>query len=480
MASFRNKLSRLPSAGPGSAGSGPPTPRPETPPPDAPIPATGSERQLRAKETLDRVIATHQSRLRRGRDEDAFARDDDAGGLLASVLRSRAPKHAPPPPAKPLLGERRETRHGPVHTVDQYLEPHHCHGRVAVASALSAEGSLIARLALDPAFEEVDLRRALFVDTETTGLSTAAGTVPFLIGVAYFEDESLRVEQLLLTKLGEEGPMLRRLAELIERASCVVSYNGKSFDWPLLRTRYVMNRVPSPALPPHLDLLHCSRRLYAKRYGGRLESVRLVNMEVELLGFTREHDIDGAEVPSVFLNFVRSGNPGRLDAVLEHNANDLVALAALLGELHHKYREMPRADAPEDQLRYALVSERAKDGSRAGAFAQAAARGGGTVATTIDALLLRARVARRAKEPQLELEALSEALHHVLPDDARTPLAGMELRRAQVHLELAKLHEHRLKDLERALLHARQTSPAETEGERDKRISRVLRRLSRA
>ena len=471
--SFRKKLSRLGSAGPGSAdGSS-----------AADSSASGASRSEDA--TTPSFDSTPF--------EDT-AEDRSSGSLLAAALARRARPAAPLPPAKPLLGERRSTRHGAVHTVDQHLDPWHRHGRVPVASALAATGSLIARLALDPAFEDVDLRGALFVDTETTGLSTAAGTIPFLIGVAYFEDEpprqaatrglrdsprehprSLRVEQLLLTKLGEEGPMLRRLAELIERASCVVSYNGKSFDWPLLRTRFVLNRVPAPELPPHLDLLHCSRRLYSQRHGGRLESVRLVNMEVELLGFTREDDIDGADVPGVFLNFIRSGNPGRLDAVLEHNAHDLVALAALLGELHRRYREMPRADAPEDQLRYAVVSERAKDGARAGAFAQAAARGGGSVETTVDALLLRARVARRAKEPTLEHAALSDALTHLL-EDARSEL---DLRRAQVHLELAKLHEHRLKNLERALLHARQTCPAETEDDRDKRVARVMRRLAR-
>src|SRR5690606_7306009 len=107
---------------------------------------------------------------------------------------------------------------------------------------------------------------------------------------------------------GEEAPMLRRLAERVEGASCLVSYNGKSYDWPLLRNRFVLNRVPVAAPPAHLDLLHCARRIFKRRLG----QVRLVHLEAQVLGMHREHDIDGAEIPQRFWDFVRSADGSAL------------------------------------------------------------------------------------------------------------------------------------------------------------------------
>ena len=126
----------------------------------------------------------------------------------------------------------------------------------------------MASLALDPRLAGVDFRRVLYLDTETTGLAGGTGTVPFLVGLAWFEERSLRVHQLFLRRLGEEAPMLRVLAERMAESSCLVTFNGKSFDWPLLRTRFVLNRVPVPAELPHLDLLHCARRVFKHRGSG--------------------------------------------------------------------------------------------------------------------------------------------------------------------------------------------------------------------
>ncbi|HJL26423.1 MAG TPA: ribonuclease H-like domain-containing protein [Polyangiaceae bacterium LLY-WYZ-15_(1-7)] len=410
----------------------------------------------RLQRSLDALVSKGRSEMRARPSGPA-----DAGDALAAALRSSAPTPRIPPSGRSLPGARVSTPYGPVHQVEHWLEPHHAHGVVPVTSALEAESPLVASLALDPAFREIDLSRALFIDTETTGLSTAAGTLAFLVGVAFFEDESLCVQQYLLTELGREAPMLQLLAERIRAASCVVSYNGKSFDWPLLRARYVMNRVAAPPLPPHLDLLHCARRVFKKR----LDSVRLVDMERELLGFVREHDVSGAEIPGIYLHFVRSGDPGRLDGVVEHNGHDLIALAAILGELAKRFRDVRREDDPLDHLGYAKVAERAGDAERAARFASAAAAGGGDEECTLEALLLAARVARRSKDVEAEERAL---------------LTALGTRAApRVHLELAKLYEHRRKDPVRALSHAMTTCPAEALEERERRLKRLAGRLAR-
>ena len=428
--------------------------------PRAPEEADGDRmskvRRLRAQ--LDQLVARDRSRLVEKK------RALRLGGEAVEDTFARLLRTAEPAPGAIVVQDHRdlslpgalvETTHGPVHLVQQHLEPHHCHGRVPVVSGLEASATLASQLALDPTLADVDLTKMLFIDTETTGLSTASGTLAFLVGIARFDDQSLYVEQMLLRGHADEPAMLRHLAEHLGRASCIVSYNGKSFDWPLLRTRFVMNRVPAPPLPPHLDLLHCARRLFKKRLG----SLRLVQMEREVLGFTREHDVDGSEIPGIFLTYLRSGRPGRLDGVIEHNANDLVALAAFLGEIVRRFDTVIREDDPLDHLSYAVVAERSKDPDRARRFALAAAAGGGDVECTVDAFLLAARVARRAKDVSAEHSALQGALEHA-PDDPR------------VHLELAKHHEHRAKNLASALRHARVL-------EDEHRIARIERRIDR-
>ncbi|MBW2464125.1 MAG: ribonuclease H-like domain-containing protein [Deltaproteobacteria bacterium] len=390
------------------------------------------------------------------------------GGVIArqeNRLNPRGPRE--PVPLGELPGETRETPHGPLHLVDQYLEPAHRHGMVPVQGALTVDPSVVARLALDPAFEAVDPRGWLFLDTETTGLSGGTGTLPFLVGMAWFEDQSLRLQQLFLPRPGAEAPMLHALADAIRTASAIVSYNGKSFDWPLLRTRFVMNRVPCPPIPPHLDLLHAARRVYK----GRLERVRLVHVEEEVLGMTREDDVDGSEIPGIYMKYLVGDLDPRMPGVIEHNANDLIALAAILAKVAEGYEERRVADDPRDCLGYARVAERAGDAPRAREFAEAAARGGGARRTTIEASLLAARVARRAGDVAGEGAMLALGL----------AAAGekADLLAAEVRLALAKHHEHRTRDLTRTLEHAAHTVPAETVQERDKRVARVEARRDR-
>jgi len=364
-----------------------------------------------------------------------------------------------------LPGQRRDTEHGELHLVDEYLEPHHHHGRAPIAEALRVSTERLAQLALDPSLEHIDIQRALFLDTETTGLAGGTGTVPFLIGIAWFEDQSMRIQQLFLPELGREAPMLHWLRERVNESSCVVSFNGKTFDWPLLRNRFVLNRVRAPVLPPHLDLLHCARRVLRSR----LKSVRLVELERKVLGMHREDDISGALIPQLYFDYLDSGDVCPIAKVIEHNANDLIALAALVTELVSHFDDVHAGDDPRDHLAYAKVAERTGDQARARSFADAAARGGGESACTVEAYMLNARMARRGGDVDDEERALLEGLR-VADDD--------ELR-AAVQLALAKLYEHRRKDLERALEHAAGTALAEGEDAAEQRVARLERRMAR-
>jgi uncharacterized protein YprB with RNaseH-like and TPR domain len=403
--------------------------------------------------------------------------------LIGEVV-ARDRRHDRPPAARrgpqPLpFAETRQTAAGPLHVVERWLAPQHCHGRVAVGDALRVEAGLLAALALDPALADVDVSRMLIIDTETTGLSGGTGTVPFLIGLGLFDEGVLKIEQLLLRDLGSEAPLLHHLAGRMAGASVLVTYNGKSFDWPLLRARFVLNRVPLPEPPLHLDLLHCARRVLKARLG----SVRLCEVEVALLGLRREDDLDGAEIPGRYLRYLRGEDPRTLLPVLAHNEQDVVALAALLWRLCAHFASVRAEDDPLDHLAYAKLALRGNDLARARAFAEAVlsgtapALGGGALSgrgrdaaqLRLEAQALRARAARRSGDAQSAALAWHEALA-----DARC-----ERSAGEVHLALSRLYERELRDPARAHSHARFTLPAEGPEAHGRRLCRLQRKLTR-
>jgi len=166
----------------------------------------------------------------------------------------------------------------------------------------------------------------LFLDTETTGLSGGSGTYPFLVGIAWWEGGGLEIEQLFMREYSEERSLLCALRERIADHPVVVTFNGKSFDWPLLETRYRMTRkisVPTPRA--HLDFLHPARHLWRLRLG----SVRLSELERHVLGWDRGADLLSGLIPQIYFDYLRGGPPERLVPVLNHNQMDLRGLAAL-------------------------------------------------------------------------------------------------------------------------------------------------------
>lgn len=174
-----------------------------------------------------------------------------------------------------------------------------------------------------------------FLDTETTGLAGGTGTIAFLVGIGWWEAEgggewAFRLEQLLVDDFPHEGALLERLAGHLRRFKVLVTYNGRCFDVPLLRSRGIMNRLP-PRLfrQAQVDLLPPSRRLWRHVVDG----VTLKNVEAHLLSIERGPDVEGAEIPEVFFELARSGHPGRLPLVVSHNAQDIATLAGLLARI---------------------------------------------------------------------------------------------------------------------------------------------------
>ena len=185
------------------------------------------------------------------------------------------------------------------------------------------------------------------LDTETTGLATASGTVAFLVGLGWWEADRFRQVQLLLPDHPAEPGLLARLAAHIPAAAWLVTYNGRGFDWPLLVARYRMVRSAPPPLAGHLDLLPFVRRVFRHR----MTDARLRTVETELLGSVRHGDVDGWQIPGLFLDFLRGAPAEPLIDVVRHNREDVRSLGRLLARVDLDYAdETARSRAPRGDL----------------------------------------------------------------------------------------------------------------------------------
>ncbi|MGK3993935.1 ribonuclease H-like domain-containing protein [Sorangium sp. So ce1024] len=391
---------------------------------------------------------------------------DELRERISRIVARGAP---PTPRADPSRGELpfhvEQTPGGPLYVSRTRSLAAARVGRAPLVAARDADPAMLALLALDPALAGCDVRRALFLDTETTGLAGGTGTVPFLVGLAWFDpgaagagplgepsSDGFILEQLLLRRLGEEEPILRRLAERLAEASMIITYNGKAFDMPLLRTRYVMNRLPPPPELPHLDLVHVARRIHK----ARLKTRTLIALEHDVLGRVRVGDVPGGEIVACYAHFLRTGDEEALLGVVEHNAADVLAMVALVG----LYGEPLGSLAAGDLAGAAATLRRAGALDRAAELADAAVeRGGGAAARRARGDIAKARGDKA--------RALSdyEALAAEIDDPA-------------VRLELAKLYEHHVRAFARALELA-DKGTAEPEPAQARRRARLQRKIDR-
>jgi uncharacterized protein len=215
-----------------------------------------------------------------------------------------------------------------------YATPEMCSPDARSLSLLLPQGTLDAGVVAKSA---VDPEQWLFLDTETTGITGGTGTYAFMVGIAWWDSGGLQVEQFFMRDLDEEHSLLLELSERMSERPVLVTFNGKSFDWPLLETRYRMTRAILPCTPKlHLDLLHPARQLWRPRLG----SVRLRDLEHHVLGdenraleWSRHDDIDSSLIPQMYFDYLRGGPAEPLAGVFRHNQMDLRGLAALAGKI---------------------------------------------------------------------------------------------------------------------------------------------------
>ena len=280
-----------------------------------------------------------------------------------------------------------------------------------------------------------DLRNWLFLDTETTGLSGGTGTYPFLVGLAWWDGGGLQVEQFFMRDHSEEHSVLLALKERLVERPVLVTFNGKSFDWPLLDTRYRMTRSISAHLPAaHLDLLHPARHLWRLRLG----SVRLAELEWHVLGKRREADVISELIPQIYFNYLSGGAPDPLVPVFLHNQMDLVGLAALAARMFSLLAGPEAAGADAFEF-YGMprILERRGEASRARGLYTRAIAGHLPRAVGRTARLALARLAKRQGDFELATSLWME-LRGALPDGILA------------YEELAKYYEHRVGEPRRA------------------------------
>jgi len=229
------------------------------------------------------------------------------------------------------------TEHGRCFVAQEVHPPEKAHGSLRLGAFLELPLECVARIDPGEELEGVDLQSACFIDTETTGLSGGTGTMAFVVGLGIFTDEGFCVRQYFLRDPGDEPAMIEALAGEIAQVDLLVSFNGRAFDVPILENRFILARTPPPTSGlAHLDLLPASRRLW--RY--HLPSCSLGTIEREKLGVRREQaDVPGGVIPTIYRDYLRTGDAREMKRVLYHNAIDVLSLVTLTARLSRAFAD---------------------------------------------------------------------------------------------------------------------------------------------
>ncbi|MFQ6673481.1 MAG: ribonuclease H-like domain-containing protein [Fidelibacterota bacterium] len=311
----------------------------------------------------------------------------------------------------------------------------HAEGNVKLRALTAISDDWLSRWGHFSSPRAFDYRGTIFVDTETSGLAGAGGTIPFLIGIGYFYRNQFRVEQFFADSHSREEGMLDRVARFVDPFHTIVTFNGKAFDIPLLDTRYLLKHKESPfSRMDHLDLLHPSRQLWHLT----LDNCRLQTLERQILNSHRQDDLPGAEIPQAYFNYIRFGDPDPLFRVFDHNAHDIASLVALTYVLWKETTNRRVSGDPVLDFSCGKILSRYGETERAIRCLESARmteRSPQRRATILSRLsLVYKSLGRWEKAESVWLEmAAGSTPFHLLP-----------------YVELAKYYEHRTKDLWRA------------------------------
>lgn len=336
-----------------------------------------------------------------------------------------------------IAGEIVENANGGHFQTERLYPSHKRHGSMDISALAGLPEDLLDALS-SGAIPRSHPSRWAFLDTETTGLAGGAGTYAFLIGVGSIGDDGFRVRQFFMRDFGDEPSLLEGLARHLANFDVLITYNGKTYDQPLLETRYRMARQRPPfERMEHLDLLHGARRLWKLRF----ESCRLVELENRILGLERQGDLPGEMIPYYYFDYLRTRQAFHLVPIFHHNVMDIVSLACLTAVVPFAFQSPEKAAVRHgaDLVGLARWLVQAEEPERAVALYRRAIELGLPddllFRTLWDLALLEKRLERL--EPSLELF---------------TDLAsGRNPYRVAALEELAKHYEHRERNIPMAL-----------------------------
>lgn len=306
-----------------------------------------------------------------------------------------------------------------------------------VTADLSALAMILGECPLNP-------ERLLFLDTETTGLLDGSGSCAFLMGIGFVHGSEFVVRQFFLRDYSEEPAALAALADAIRRSEALVTFNGRSFDAPLLEQRFRLHGQTSPfSGKPHCDMLHPARTIWKRRLG----SCKLTRLESGILGVERKGDVPGSEIPGIYFDYLRTGDARGLQPVFFHNALDIVSLAALTaamaGFAKHSDNAARRIHGA-DLLGLGVMYERAGALDLAAAALERALAADLPEALRPEALWRLASLHKRLNRLERAAEIWLDLSH------------GEALIAIRALGELARHHERCRKDYEKALRYAEQ------------------------
>ncbi len=277
----------------------------------------------------------------------------------------------------------------------------------------------------------------LFLDTETTGLAGGSGTVAFMIGLGWVENETFIVHQYFISQLNHEEGMLDYIADFAKGFTCIASYNGKSFDVPLLNTRFVMNRlVPAFEKIAHIDFLHHSRSLW--KYS--LTNCKLKTLEAELMGLYREDDIPGELIPEVYFEYLEAGLVERLERVFYHNRFDIITMLGAMVLILDSIKNIEPEENPLNDYAKGRMFKKKNEIQRSIRHYENVLNSSISLSRRIVTLLELAAIYKKARD----YETAAGLWRRVVAIDYSYT----------AYVELAKFHEHRLKNYQVALEHA--------------------------
>jgi uncharacterized protein YprB with RNaseH-like and TPR domain len=413
------------------------------------------------KERLNRLTSVSKSQLEQKSEILSDLRD-----RLDRLLEPRKTyrKEEVLPIEQLVKGEVISTPDGETFQAKEYFPPHFRYGEMALAEILNVPTYPAHLLSKDGRLKELDFRKALFLDTETTGLSGGTGTFAFMIGLGFFQEDGFLVHQFFMRDYSEERASLSMLNELLRSFQFLVTFNGRHYDIPLLETRFILSRVSSSIREmPNFDLLFPSRRIWKGAY----ENCRLITLESQLLGVERVDDIPSEYIPYLYFDYLRTGDAEKIYRVFYHNQMDILSMVALAGRIHLVYHD-PQVARPRKGVEHfalgRLFWEHGYPEKAISSFEIALKRCNEDLSWEVMRWLSMA----------LKKTGQGERARSLWEEMATWP----HKKDTYPYVELAKYHEHRLKDLERAIAYV-DKALKEASPDQQKEIELLLHRRTR-